>query len=276
MGKVAISSKSLVVDSGATKTLIKGNNFMKKILNKLKINIKDAVGKIHHSGGHGKLNVKVRDETGNSVELPHLEDVYKLSSLAHNLLSVSAMCRSGCKVIFAKKKSKIITPNGVAIPLHESGGLYFLAIDDNDLDSVHEVRCTSRQRQRATKRAKRVGNPLTSFISKGGKIAHEILDEQLHIANAFQMAKIKISKTKKKIKGIKRDFWNGMGATPGQLNAAKVWHYVHRTLGHPSIEATDKAFRSGIFGKFMNPPEHLKKCAVCANAGFTRPNVKLG
>ena len=74
-GKVAISSKSLVVDSGATKTLIKGNNFMKKILNKLKISIKDAVGKIHHSGGHGKLNVKVRDETGNSVELPHLEDV---------------------------------------------------------------------------------------------------------------------------------------------------------------------------------------------------------
>ena len=65
-----------------------------------------------------------------------------------------------------------------------------------------------------------------------------------------------------------------MGATPGQLNAAKVWHYVHRTLGHPSIEATDKAFRSGVFGNFMNPPEHLKKCAVCANAGFTRPNVK--
>ena len=62
------------------------------------------------------------------------------------------------------------------------------------------------------------------------------------------MAKIKISKTKTKRKGIKRDFWNGMGATLGQLNAAKVWHYAHRTLGHPSIQATDKAFRSGIFG----------------------------
>ena len=33
-------------------------------------------------------------------------------------------------------------------------------------------------------------NPLTSFISKGGKIAHEILDEQLNIANAFQTTKI--------------------------------------------------------------------------------------
>ena len=37
-GKVAISSKWLVVDSGATKTLIKGNNFMKKILNKYSAN----------------------------------------------------------------------------------------------------------------------------------------------------------------------------------------------------------------------------------------------
>ena len=24
----------------------------------------------------------------------------------------------------------------------------------------------------------------------------------------------------------------------------------------------------------MNPPEHLKACSVCANAGFTRPDVK--
>ena len=83
-----------------------------------------------------------------------------------------------------------------------------------------------------------------------------------------------MSKTNRKEKRIRRNFWNGMGATPGQLNAAKVWNYVHRTLGYPSIAATDRAFRSGIFGKFMNPPEHLKKCAVCANAGFTRPNIK--
>ncbi len=73
------------------------------------------------------------------------------------------------------------------IPLHESGGLYFLSIDDDDLDNVHEVKCTLRQRDRARRRARRLGNPLTGFISKNGKVAHELLDEQLSIANACAM-----------------------------------------------------------------------------------------
>ena len=59
-GKGARMSHSFVVDSGATKILVKKNRFMKKILNRMKIKIKDAVGQIYSSVGHGKLKIRPR------------------------------------------------------------------------------------------------------------------------------------------------------------------------------------------------------------------------
>ena len=125
-------SDRLCLDSGATHTLLKRDSMVRRILNRVRVHIKDAVGNSHPSTVSGLLNVFVKRQDGSHMLLPSSGTAHVLPSLMHNLLSVSQLCEHGCTVVLKKQGSKIIGPHGDVIPVAEENGLYFVPTVDSD------------------------------------------------------------------------------------------------------------------------------------------------
>ena len=119
-------STSFVLDSGATTHLVKSSKYIRKLLTRMKIIVKDAVGKSHKASGRGKLRVRMLTEDGKYKAINGLGSATCIQSLMYNLLSVSELTKNECQVIFKSKNSMIISPEGVRIPLEERAGLYFV------------------------------------------------------------------------------------------------------------------------------------------------------
>ena len=109
----------LCLDSGATHTLLKKDSMVSRILNRVQVHIRDAVGKAHPSTVSGSLNIFVQRSDGSHMKLPSSGTAHVLPSLMHNLLSVSQLCDSGCTIVLKKYGSKIVGPNGDVIPVTE-------------------------------------------------------------------------------------------------------------------------------------------------------------
>ena len=71
----------LCLDSGATNTLLKKSSFIRNILRKITLKIKDDVGKSHSSGGSGPANIFVKRLDGKIIQLPSHGDAHYLPSL---------------------------------------------------------------------------------------------------------------------------------------------------------------------------------------------------
>ena len=121
-------STSFVLDSGATTHLVKSSKYVRRLLTRMKIIVKDAVGKSHRADGRGKLRVRMLTEDGKYKVMNGLGSATCIQSLMYNLLSVSELTKNGYQVIFKDKDSKIISPEGVRVPLEEKAGLYFIPV----------------------------------------------------------------------------------------------------------------------------------------------------
>ena len=110
-----------VLDSGASATLVKKRSWIGRLVQRLRVCVRDAVGNKHSSTGTGMLNVRVKRADGTFYELPNAGTGTVLSSLMYNLMSVSQLCSNGFTVVFKDKRSRIVSPSGDVIPLVESG-----------------------------------------------------------------------------------------------------------------------------------------------------------
>ena len=249
----------LCLDSGASSTLLKKSALMRRILNRVKMKIKDAVGKSHSSGGSGPTNIFVRTLEGKIIQLPSCGDAHFLPTLLHNLLSVSQLCSAGCTVIFKHHNSKIVCPAGDVIPVEEKNGLYFVPSSSGagTLRSVSMPKLFANlARTHALKKKLTAFNGVVSNESVCDLLDKEELDE---------------SAAYRKPPALR--YWKHTRSLEGARNAARAWHVLHRLGGHCSREITDGMLRSGKFGKLSMPDEADKYCDVCQRGKFARPPV---
>ena len=116
-----------MLESGASATLVKKRSWVGRLVQRLRVCVKDAVGNKHQSTGSGRLNVRVQRDDGTFYDLPNAGTGTILSSLMYNLMSVSQLCSNGFTVVFKDKRSRIVTPEGDVIPLVESKRIVFPA-----------------------------------------------------------------------------------------------------------------------------------------------------
>ena len=122
----------LVVDSGATRTLIKRRKWFKKLQARIKMAIYTATGQRTLTRGGGALGVKARLPDGSVVPLDSLGHGHWLPELSHSLLSVSQMCEHGCSVVFKPKEAYLVTPGGDKVLFDRHEGLYIIPVANRD------------------------------------------------------------------------------------------------------------------------------------------------
>ena len=115
-----------VLDSGATTTMVKNKRWLGKLLMRMKVTMRDAAGGSHPTGGSGKLGVRFIANDGSFYNLTNLGNGTLVHGLMYNLLSVSQLCSHGFTVVFKQNGSRIVTPDGVVIPVNYEKGLYVL------------------------------------------------------------------------------------------------------------------------------------------------------
>ena len=208
-------STSFVLDSGATTHLVKSSKYIRRLLTRMKIIVKDAVGKSHRAAGRGKLRIRVLTEDGTYKAINGMGSATCIQSLMYNLLSVSELTKNGYQIIFKNKNSKIISPEGVRIPVEEKAGLYFVPVQ-----SMENV--TSKQESGYTRRVERhKKNKSICNIMKNGRHADKALTTKEDKSEAYRAAPA-------------QRYWKDSRSTINARNAAYRWHLVHRIAGHPS------------------------------------------
>ena len=249
----------LCLDSGASNTLLKKSALMRRILNRVKLKIKDAVGKSHSSGGSGPTNIFVKTLHGETIKLPSCGDAHFLPNLLHNLLSVSQLCSAGCTVIFKHHNSKIVCPSGDVIPVEEKDGLYFVPLSSGS-DVLRSVSMPALFANLA--RARALKKKLNAF---NGVVSNE------SVCDLLDKEELEVSAAYRKPPALR--YWKHTRSLEGARNAARAWHVLHRLGGHCSREITDGMLRSGKFGKLSMPDEADKYGDVCQRGKFARPPV---
>ena len=247
----------LCLDSGATHTLLKKDSMVSRILNRVQVHIRDAVGKAHPSTVSGSLNIFVQRSDGSHMKLPSSGTAHVLPSLMHNLLSVSQLCDSGCTIVLKKYGSKIVGPNGDVIPVTEEDGLYFVPSVQKD-DPVRAAQLPPL----ITRNAMRARKALFSSM---------LSDNQLSLSSLLTEAEEEKSGAYKRPRRMR--YWRNTRSMEGARNAARSWHVLHRLGGHCSKEVTDGMLRSGRYGKLSMPDDADKHCDICQRAKFARPPV---
>ena len=118
--------QGIVVDSGATLTLLKKNKWLGKITNRLNAVVRTATGEKTMTEGHGALEIITQDRGGQLTKLQDIGQGHILRDITFPLLSVSQMNDHGCSVVFKPKEAFMITPGGTQIPFKRDNGLFFL------------------------------------------------------------------------------------------------------------------------------------------------------
>ena len=83
-------------------------------------------GGCHDTQGTGDLTVRFLQKDGKFRSLGDIGQAALVDGLMYNLLSVSQLCRHSFEVVFKRHGSRIVTPDGVVIPVHDDNGLYFV------------------------------------------------------------------------------------------------------------------------------------------------------
>ena len=122
--------KKVLVDSGASATVVDQISLLLKIHNRVKLSVKTALGHSTESTGHGALRFFVRNAEGAESEFTNIGEGFKLDNLIYSLLSVSQLCDNGCTVVFKPSGAHIMTGTGEVIPREKESGLYFLPVSE--------------------------------------------------------------------------------------------------------------------------------------------------
>ena len=256
------ADKGFVLDSGATRTLVKQRAWLGRLMHRLKLTVRDAAGGCHDTQGTGDLTVRFLQKDGKFRSLGDIGQATLVEGLMYNLLSVSQLCRYGFEVVFKRHGSRIVTPDGVVIPVHDDNGLYFAPTYSLPTETrakgskLREVVCSDSDMVMERTSTRRFYSNLIS----DKRVQHALLGELESYSGAFR-------------ENPGRKYWRDTKSIVGARNAAAGWHRVHRLAGHPSREVTDGMVRSGKFGRIAMPDERDKFCEVCARAAFTRPPV---
>ena len=119
-------SRGLIVDSGATVTLLKKTKFLRQINNRIKLAVRTATGTETTTRGKGDLVIHGCIQDGTIKKLGGIGTGHLLPDLTHSLLSVSHLCSNGCTVIFKPKEAYLVTPDGDKVLFERHQGLYIL------------------------------------------------------------------------------------------------------------------------------------------------------
>ena len=130
--KLKASRSGIIVDSGASRTMLKKQKWLKRLQRRIKLIVRNATGGRATADGRGEINLRAIDEDGSPVDLGCMGDGFLLPQLTYSLLSVSSICKQGFTVMFKPKGAWIITPGGVKVPLEEDEGLYFMPTLEED------------------------------------------------------------------------------------------------------------------------------------------------
>ena len=165
-----------VLDSGASMHILKRKKWLRRILNRHKVIIRDAAGNTHECDETGPLCMRIRTRDGQYHDLPDMGRGTIMRNTFHNLLSVSELCRKGFTVVCKPDSCEIETPDGVLIPLTERKGLYF--IEGEDVRTVtKEYRGLQAETVKVTRLEER--RQETAFLGKVGGLDEALFDFEL-------------------------------------------------------------------------------------------------
>ena len=278
MAKVHPKSGRICVDSGATVHLVKSNKWLGKLINRHKVRIRDAVGKLHESSSSRALRMTVRLEDGSYHHLPNMGRGTKLDSLFLSLLSVSQLCDQGYSVVFKPDHAELRTPDDVVVPLTRDGGLYFIEGKPENEISRKSYSAVEKEAAMVAERDQRVKD--FAFIADVKNAVSRIKQMKDAVDANPDTSKLGFSDLRKSLSddfsressGFKKApamrYWRNTKAGAHSRNAAHMWHLVHRRMGHPSRAVTDGLVRSGAFGTIPMCDERDKFCECCAKAAF--------
>ena len=117
------SSGRIAIDSGATITLMKKQQWLKRLTARLTAIVRTASGEGIKTQARGPIQIMTKDGRGRHVKLDDIGDGHWLQGILFSLLSVSQLCDHGCTVVFKPKDAYMITKRGVTIPFEREGGL---------------------------------------------------------------------------------------------------------------------------------------------------------
>ena len=83
------ADKGFVLDSGATRTLVKQRAWLGRLMHRLKLTVRDAAGGCHATQGTGDLTVRFLQKDGKFRSLGDIGQETLVDGLMYNLLSVS-------------------------------------------------------------------------------------------------------------------------------------------------------------------------------------------
>ena len=86
------ADKGFVLDSGATRTLVKQRAWLGRLMHRLKLTVRDAAGGCHDTQGTGDLTVRFLQKDGKFRSLGDIGQATLVEGLMYNLLSVSQLC----------------------------------------------------------------------------------------------------------------------------------------------------------------------------------------
>ena len=118
--------RGLIVDSGATVTLLRKTKWLRQIENRVKLAVQTATGTKTTTRGKGDLVIHGCIQDGTVKKLGGTGTGHFLPELTHSLLSVSQLCSNGCTIIFKPKEAYLVTPDGDKVLFKRHQGLYIL------------------------------------------------------------------------------------------------------------------------------------------------------
>ena len=123
-------SRRIIIDSGATITLLKKHRWLRKLATRLTAIVKTATGDTAKTEAHGPIQIMTRNSKGEHMMLDNIGEGHLLRDVTFNLMSVSQLCNHGCTVVFKPREAYMVTKEGEKIPFSKERGLYFLPTDE--------------------------------------------------------------------------------------------------------------------------------------------------
>ena len=90
----------IIIDSGATITLLKKHRWLRELATRLTAIVKTATGDTTKMEAHGPIQIMTRTSEGKHLMLDKIGEGHLLRDVTFSLMSVSQLCNHGCTVVF--------------------------------------------------------------------------------------------------------------------------------------------------------------------------------
>ena len=115
--------RGLIVDSGASVTLLKKTKLLRKIENRIKLAVRTATGAETTTRGKRDLVIRGCIQDGTIKKLRGAGTGHFLPELTHSLLSVLQLCSNGCTIVLKPREAYLVTPDGGKVLFERHQGL---------------------------------------------------------------------------------------------------------------------------------------------------------